>query len=229
MEIEIIVPIIVLIGCILLIVIKNSSDENFKSEKRESDIILPNPIATYISNIKNKKEIIINQKDKNNNFPIQKPKIVPPTISNIEPKKDEAYKDVNFVRDEGVEIAMKEKIKLNDKDYKKVVDRNLTFEYPENSNNLLTSLDINNISQKTYDTSYLSNLYDDMTSKVINNISQEQINSITGKAIEEKNINGYYNPLLSLIDGNLKKDNNNDTEYKYSGYNEMPMLCIFTK
>ena len=97
MNIEILIPIAVIIGCILLIIIKSSKNEHFLSEIIESDIILPNPVPIFQYDLDPKKDLIIGSNDKNNNFPIADIKIVPPKINNNPPKKDEAFKDNNFI------------------------------------------------------------------------------------------------------------------------------------
>ena len=59
MNLEIIVPIVIIIGCILIIITKiNSNQETFKSEKRESPMFLPIPEPTFISTLQNKKDLI---------------------------------------------------------------------------------------------------------------------------------------------------------------------------
>jgi hypothetical protein len=220
MNIEILISIII-IGCIILIIIKKSKAEHFKSEYRESEIILPNPIPTYISNIENKKEIIINNEDKNNNYPSIKYDldIDPPQIDSKPPKKDEAYKNNNFIRDKGVISAMKQEDEINDINYNKVVDTYLNFEQPKNSSDLLTTRNFKNISKDELDNNTLADIYNSMTAKVVNNITAEQINNITGKTLDNSNINtDLYNPVLSLIDENLNYNNINNIEYKYNAY-----------
>ena len=224
MNIEILIPIVIIIGCIILIIIKNPT-EHFKSEYRESDIILPNPIPTFISDIIDKKEIIINNKDNNNSYPLNEYelKIDPPQIDLTPPKKDEAYHDDNFIRDNGVNNAMKKKEQTNNIDYTRVIDSVFSFNKPQNSHDLLTNINIKNISKDELQNSNLADIYNKMTAKVINDISPEQIDNITGKPIIDEQINGYYKPVLSLIDQNLKYFDINDIDYKYKAFEEIPM------
>jgi hypothetical protein len=221
MNIEILISIIIIIGCIILIIIKNPKAEHFKSEYRESEIILQNPIPTFISNLEDKKEIIINNEDKDNNYPSIKYDLAidPPQIDSKPPKKDEAYNDNNFIRDNGVISAMKQEDETNDINYNKVVETYLNFEQPKNSSDLLTTRNFKNISKDELDNNTLADIYNSMTAKVINNISSEQLNNITGKTLDNSNINtDLYNPVLSLIDENLNYNNIKDIEYKYNAY-----------
>ena len=223
MNIEILIPIAVIIGCILLIIIKSAKNEHFLSERIESDIILPNPVPTFQYDLDPKKDLIIGSNDKNNNFPIADIKIVPPKINNNPPKKDEAFKDNEFIRDKGVENAMNNKNKTNDIDYSNVINSYLNFKNPENSGDLLTNLSIKDFSKDELKNSYLHDIFNKMSAKVINNVSNEQINNIMGKPIEENKIDNLYKPVLSLIDENLKYNDLNDIQYKYSAYNELPI------
>jgi hypothetical protein len=222
MKLDILVPIVVIIGCLILIVIRTNNQENFKSEKRESPMFLPIPEPTFISNIENKKDLIIINEDNNNNFPISKYelKIDPPKPYDGPVKKDQPFKDVNFVRDKGVSQAMNQRIEFDDTEYAAVVNGNLQFKYPTNSNDYLTSVDIKNISKEELDKSTLFEIYDKMSVKVVNNISKEQIDNITGKPIDynESNLD-LYKPILSLIDKNLEINSlDNDIMYKYEPY-----------
>ncbi len=223
MNLDIIVPIVIIIGCVLIIMANNnnSSQENFKSEFRTSDMFLPIPVPTFISTIQNKKDLIITKEDKNNTFPISDYalNIIPPKPYNGPVEKDQPFKDVKFVRDEGVSNAMKENIQKDDKDYKGVIDANLQFSYPKNSNDFLTSLNFKDISKEELDNSYISDIYDKMSVKVVNNITKEQIELISGKPIDYNTDNlNLYNPILTLIDQNLEINNNNDINYKYQPY-----------
>ncbi len=93
MKLDILVPIVVIVGCILLIVIRNNDKETFKSEKRDSAMFLPIPEPTFISNEQNKKDLIIINEDKNNNFPNDKYelKIDPPKPYDGPVKKDQPF------------------------------------------------------------------------------------------------------------------------------------------
>ncbi len=224
-DITILVPIVVIVGCIILIIIQSTGNEHFMGEQRESDIILPNPVPTFISNIEDKKEIIINNQDKNNKYPSEKYelKIDPPQVNLSPPKPGQAFHDANFIRDNGVNDAMKKDSKNDKEDYKQVVNSYLEFKKPENSQNLLSSIDIKDISKEELDNSYISDIYKKMSVKIINNISKEQINNITGKPISDNKLTNLYKPVLSLIDENLTYNNLEDIEYKYKAYNELPM------
>lgn len=226
MNIEILISIIIIIGCIILIIIKNSKSEHFNADKRDTDIVLPNPVPPFISNYEEKKEIIINNNDKNNNYPSEKYelKIEAPKVDISPPKPNQPYHDTNFIRDKGVNNAMNAKKLTNEKDYDKVTERYLTFQNPQNSSDLLSTINIRNIPKEELEQNTIADTFNKMTAKVINNISQEQINNITGKPIEDiNNTFDLYKPVLSLIDQNLKYNNNDtDIEYKYQPYNELP-------
>jgi hypothetical protein len=222
MKLDILVPIFVILGCIILIVIKTNNQENFKSEKRESPMFLPIPEPTFISNSENKKDLIIVNEDNNNNFPMNKYelKIDPPKPYDGPIKPDQPFKDVNFIRDNGVTNAMNKNIETDNKDYTSVINSNLQFKYPTNSNNYLKSVDIKNISKEELDNSTLFDIYDKMSVKVVNNISKEQIDSITGKPIDYNEANlDLYKPILTLIDQNLEINSlDNEINYKYKPY-----------
>ncbi len=222
MNLKNIVPIVIIIGFILIIIKKiKSNQETFKSEKRESPMFLPTSEAPFISTLQNKKDLIISSEDMNNNYPMAKYelKIEPPKPYDGPVGKDQPFKDVKFVRDQGVNDAIREKIEIDDKDYASVVNGNLQFKYPKNSNDFLISLNIKDISKEELDNSYISDIYDKMSVKVVNNITKEQIELISGKPIDYNTDNlNLYNPILTLIDQNLEINNNNDINYKYQPY-----------
>ncbi len=221
MKTDILIPIVVIIGCIILIVIKSISNENFKSERRDSDIILTAPI--FKTDLENKKDLIINKDDSYNNFPLENISIIPPSIKDGPIEKDAPFKDVNFIRDKGVENAMKKKTAKNDVDYENVVNVYLNFQNPKNSGDYLTDIDIKSISKDELSNSTLADIFNKTTAKVINHVSEEQIKNITGKPIEQTITSNLYKPELSLIDKNLEINNlSEDLSYKYSAYNELP-------
>lgn len=224
MKLDILVPIVIIIGCILLIVTKSdaSKQESFKSEKRESPMFLPLPEPTFISTLENKKDLIIINNDKNNSSPISEYElnIIPPKPYDGPVEKDQPFKDVTFIRDKGVSNAMKQKIENDDTEYKAYIEGNLKYYYPANSNDYLSSVNIKDISKEELDNSYISDIYNKMSVKVVNNITKEQIDNITGKPIynNEENLN-LYKPVVSLIDENLEINSFDDIiDYKYKPY-----------
>jgi hypothetical protein len=225
MNSDVLIPIVVIIGCIILIVIYKPK-EQFKAEYRESDIFLPIPVPTFISNLENKKDLIINKEDNNNNFPLKPIEIDAPTIKYETPKPGEPYKDVDFdkIRDNGVDDAMKKLTNKNDDEYKKIIDAALVFNYPKNSGDFLTDINVKNISKDELNNSTLADIFNKTTAKVIKHVSEEQINSILGKPIEEKRmVDNLYKPELYLIDKNLDMSNINDNiTYKYTAFDELP-------
>ena len=225
MNSDVLIPIVVIIGCIILIVIYKPK-EQFKAEYRESDIFLPIPVPTFISNLENKKDLIINSEDNNNNFPLKPIEIDAPTIKYETPKPGEPYKDVDFdkIRDNGVDDAMKKLTNKNDDEYKKIIDAALVFNYPKNSGDFLTDINVKNISKDELNNSTLADIFNKTTAKVIKHVSEEQINSILGKPIEEKRmVDNLYKPELYLIDKNLDMSNINDNiTYKYTAFDELP-------
>jgi hypothetical protein len=214
MNIDILIPIVVIIGCIIIIVIQPTN----KSEHlMQSDIILPNPVPTFISNLENKKDLIISNEDNNNSFPIKNIEIEAPTVKPYIPKPNEPYKDVNFdkIRDKGVDIKMKMDAKNNDEEYKQVVDAELNFEYPRDSGDFLTDINIKEI-VKNNNNSTIADIFNKSTSTVINNISENQLKSILGTPIKYENNFNLYEPELVLIDKNLDtSDIINNITYKY--------------
>lgn len=211
MNIEIVLTIVVILMCILFLMINKNNDENnddnndedFKSEYRESDIILPTPVPQFQYNLDSKKDLIIGNEDKNNNFPINIE--TPPEYKNTKPNnKNAPFADSNFIRDSGVVNSMKKKIQFDDADYKKVVDGVIEFNYPKNSQDLLTRLDIKSVSKDEFENSTLFNIYDRAVSKVINDITPQQIDNITGKYNMNDNNNNVltnlYKPIFVSMD-----------------------------
>jgi hypothetical protein len=224
MKSDVLIPIVVIIGCIILIVIYSMSDEDFK----EPDIILPANEPKFISDYDNKKDLIISNEDNNNNFPIENIVIEPPQIPTESIAPDAAFKDVDFekIRDDGVDDAMKISTNKNEDEYKKVIDAALVFEYPKNSGDFLTNINVKDISKEELENSTLADIFNKTTAKVIKHISDDQIKNILGKPIEEKRIvDNLYKPEVVLFDKNLELTNNisNNITYKYAGFDEIPL------
>jgi hypothetical protein len=227
MDMNKILPIVLVIGCIILLVINNLKEESFKGEYRESEIILPRPVPVYQYDLDPKKDLIISKEDKNNNFPINEEIIDDTPIYHKPVQKDAPFADTNFKRDEGVENEMKKKIKIDDLEYKLVIDSVNGFNYPENSKDLLTSLDIKNLTKEQLDDYCLADLYDDMTAKVVNKITPEQIKSITGTPIDDYcTTSNLYNPVYVSIDENLNYQNREEVEYKFNGFDKIGLYNI---
>ena len=227
MNSDVLIPIVIIIGCIILIVIyKPTPTEQFKSEYRESDIFFKNPVPTFISNLENKKDLIISNEDKNNSFPLKPIEIEAPVIKLYIPKLDEPYKDVNFdkIRDDGVDNSMKKLINNNDNEYKKVIDAALVFSYPKNSGDFLTNINVKDISKEELDNSTLADIFNKTTAKVKKHVSDTQMKSVLGKPIEEKRmVDNLYKPEVILFDKNLDTSNITDNiTYKYLGFEELP-------
>ncbi len=206
MDKYIILTIVILLVCGLFWFSMQENKETFKSEYRESEMILPPPVPQYQYELDPKNELIIKPEDKNNIYPLEKSdmKIEAPTVPvNKIVDKDAAFEDVKFIRDKSIDITMKKKIELDNLDYKKVVDGVLGFNYPTNSYDLLSHTDIKSISSDEYNNNYLHDIYNNSISKVINNISKEQIDSITGQKYmidDDSNSSNLYKPLLVLKD-----------------------------
>jgi hypothetical protein len=211
MDIYIILTIVILLVCGLFIMLRNdkskdTSNENFKSEYRESDIILPAPVPQFQYELDPKNDLIISDKDKNNNYPISdyELKIEAPTVPiNQKVENDAAFKDVQFIRDKGMEQSMKKKIEINDLEYKRVVEGVTGFDYPQNSYDLLKNIDVKSITKNEYNDNSMHDIYNNAVSKVINNIKQDQIDNITGKKYmvdDESNTANLYKPIYVLKD-----------------------------
>ncbi len=273
-ELNLILPIVIILGCLILIIIKKKNDEDFISDNTVLE-----PVSKSIDS---KKDIIISKLDKNNNFPlnkydeeiknpIHKPKyklikdgfpykkqlfaqkekeiIMNKNISKLSDIKifnpEEIglilAEDVDFVqaeeinycnRDEAVTNTMDKLTLENNKEYILTAKDLIKFKPPECSKDLLTNVNIKNLSKDTLDNSYLAELYNSMTAKVINNISKDQIDSITGIEVKETELKNMYKPLVSLIDKNLIYDVNNENnkiDYKFSGYDDTFIICSLNK
>lgn len=226
MNIDILIPIIILIGCIVIIVIQKP---NQAEQFMQSDIILPAPVPTFISNLENKKDLIISNEDNNNSFPIKNIEIEAPVVKPYTPKPDEPYKDVNFdkIRDKGVDIKMKKDASKNDEEYKQAIDAELSFQYPKDSGDFLTNVNIKEIAKNNIN-STITDIFNKSTAKVINNISENQLKSILGTPIQNENIFNLYKPELVLIDKNLDTSNIiSNITYKYSGFDELPKGSLY--
>ncbi len=218
MNSDVLIPIVIIIGCIILIVIYSISEEDFK----EPDIILPTAFPQVISDYENKKDLIINN-DGNNNFPLEEITIEPPRPSNVPIENDAAFKDVDFdkIRDKGVDNAMKNKSLNNDEEYKTVIDAALGFQYPKNSGDFLTNINVKNISKDELNNSTLADIFNRSTAKVIDHVSQEEFKRIQGTPIQDIKLEtNLYKPEVVLMDKNLDTSNeiNSDITYKYSGF-----------
>ena len=206
MDIYIILTIVILLVCGLFIMLRNEKNEAFKSEYRESDIILPMPVPQYQYELEPKNELIIKPEDKNNNYPLEKSdlKIEAPIVPvNVNIDVNAAFKDVQFIRDKGIEQSMKKKIEINDLDYKRVVEGVTGFDYPQNSYDLLKKADVKSISKDEYNNNTMHDIYNNSISKVINNIRQDQIDNVTGRKYmndDESNTGNLYKPLYVSID-----------------------------
>lgn len=236
MNIDILIPIVVIIGCIIIIVIKNTKNQSKLSNElkqkenfMQSNIILPNPVPKFISSLENKKDLIISKEDKNNNFPIKNIEIEAPVIKFYTPKQNEPYKDVNFnkLRDNEINIKMQVDSSNNNDEYKQAVNAELNFEYPRDSGDFLTDINIKEI-VKNNNNSTIADIFNKSTSKVINNISENQLKSILGSPIQNENIFDLYQPDLILIDKNLDTSNIiNNITYKYAGFDELPKGSLY--
>lgn len=192
----------------LLILVLNNNQENFKSEYRESDIILPTPVPQFQYELKPANELIIKESDKNNKYPLDKidMNIVPPTKSKTITDREAAFNDANFVRDKGVEAAMSNYKKKDTTEYLDVINSVTNFNLPKNSQELLKKTNVKNISQNEYDTKSIHDIYNNSVSKVINNISDAQIDNITGKKYMMDDISNtvnVYKPIYVSIDKNI--------------------------
>ena len=227
MDINKLLPIVLVIGCIILLVITNLKGETFKGEYRESDIILPTPVPIYQYNLDPKKDLIISKEDKNNNFPINE-ELIDDTPIYIKPVQiDAPFADTDFKRDPEINYEMKKEIEIDDLEYKLVVDGVNGFNYPENSKDLLTSIDIKSLSKEQLDNYCIADLYNDMTSKVVNNITPEQIKNITGIPVDEScGVSNLYNPVYVAIDENLNYQNREEVEYKFNGFDKIGLYSI---
>ncbi len=206
MDIYIILTIVILLVCGLYWILMQENMEKFKSEYRESDIFLPEPVPQYQYNLDPKNELIIKPEDKNNSFPLDKidMKIEAPVVpDNKIIDVNAAFEDVKFIRDNGVNNAMRKKIDTNDLDYKKVIEGVIGFHNPQNSYDLLTHRNIKSISQDEYNNNSLHDIYNNSISRVINNISSEQIDDITGikyMVDDMPNTVNVYKPIFELKD-----------------------------
>jgi hypothetical protein len=223
MKSDVLIPIVVIIGCLILIIIYSMSNEDFK----ESDIILPNPVPTFISDLENKKDLIISNEDSNNNFPIADINIEPPQPSSGKIEKDTPFKNFDFekIRDKGIDDAIKNKSNKNDEEYKNVIESKLLFEYPKNSSDFLTNINVKDISKEELENNTLATIFNKTIAKVIKHVSDDQFKNILGKPIEKKNmIDNLYKPEIIFIDKNLDTSNIiNDINYKYAGFDELPI------
>ena len=227
MNIDILIPIVIIIGCIIIIVIQKPS--NTSEDFIQSDMILPNPVPTFISNLENKKDLIISNEDNNNSFPLKPIEIEAPVIKPYTPKPNEPYKDVNFdkIRDKGVDIKMKKDATKNDDEYKQVVNAELNFKYPRDSGDFLTNVNIKEVIKNNTNNT-IADIFNKSTAKVINNISENQLNSILGTPIKNENNFNLYKPELVLMDKNLDTSNIiNNITYKYSAFDELPKGSLF--
>ncbi len=193
------------------------------NDKKEPEYYKQEPVYYKEEKINIDDQILISQNDPNNSFPMEKydldisePRIV---YKKIEP--NEAFKDVRFERDPGVDKAMEDKINASKLEYIPLSNAySKTIDRPVDSNDKLTFKLITDFSKSDLDSMYLADVFEEMSAKVNENISNDEINRIMGKPIVNNDLTGYYNPVFVSIDkDNLfsGKDDNN-FNYKFQGY-----------
>lgn len=210
---------LILFGIFILYTLINRNKEHFISV---SDIATDSDYSTYTpDNEKANNGIIVQGGDKDNyplgtnNLNIKEP--VPPVVI---PKPDEAFKANQFIRDEGVIQAMKNKIEQNDKDYTNVAKVYNNFRIPGDSKDSLMYKQIGDFSKEELDNSTIHDIFNKMTASVDNNISSDEINRITGKPIEYEGVKDLYKPVYSSIENDEMILFNQNS--KYSGYSSLP-------
>jgi len=196
--------VVILLVCLLILTLNNNK-ETFKSEYRESDIILPAPVPQFQYELQPVNELIIKESDKNNNYPLEKSdmKIEPPSKLKVITDREAAFADAKFIRDKGVDMAMNNYKNKDNQDYIGVINSVNNFNLPKNSQELLKKTNVKNITQSEYDNKSIHDIYNNSVSKVINNIREEQIDDITGKKYmmdEESNTVNVYKPIYVSMD-----------------------------
>jgi hypothetical protein len=210
---------LILFGIFILYTLINRNKEHFISV---SDIATNSDYSTYTSDSKKANNGIIVQGGNKDNYPlgtndlnIKEP--VPPVII---PKPDEPFKDNQFIRDEGVTQAIKNKIEQNDKDYKNVSQVYNNFRIPSDSKDSLTYKQIDDFSKEELNNLTIHDIFNKMTATVDNKINSDEINRITGKPIIYEGVKDLYKPVYSSIENDEMIIFNDNS--KYAGYSSLP-------
>jgi hypothetical protein len=213
---------LILFGIFILYTLINKNKDKFTVI---SDIAAKSNYDSYtVDNKQANSNIIIKGGDKDN-YPLgtNDLNITEPVPPIIIPKQDEAFKDNQFIRDEGLTKAINNKIQQNDEDYKNVAQVYNNYRIPVDSLDLLTSKQISDFSKEELDNSTLHDIFNGMTAKVNNNISSDEINRITGKPIEYEGVKNLYKPVYSSIENDeMILFNDNLHKSLFTGYSSLP-------
>lgn len=159
----------------------------------------------------------------NNTFPFAQSPIIVPVVTQPVAKKDEMFKDTNFIRDPRLTKAFELTKLAHANSYKPVVDVKLKFKYPENSLDLLQYKKYKDFTKDELKDKYINEIYDEMCDKVINNVPAEEIKRIQGAFVNDSlnNVGSLlYKPVYSSIDVSTNKYifNNMILDGKYEPY-----------
>ncbi len=228
--------ILILILSVLIVgtlyVILKSNKEPFSPYSHvninSSNIIMNNTDNTYDKENNQLNSGIIIQGDQDN-YPLGTNKsdiiyIETPMIPDKIIDPNAAFQENKYIRDAGVNNAIK-KIDKNDKeDYKDVSNAYNQFLLPIDSNDELSFKKFSDFTKEELDESTLQDIYTQMTSSVNKKISPDELERITGKPVLDKKLSGLYKPVYVSYDNDFDINKiTNNYEYKFEGFSSLPI------
>lgn len=198
--------------------IKDVTELNTKPDNNNMLVEIPPDLFSHAQ-----EEIIIPPENKDNNFPLSKElDVEDPIPTNPVVLPNQAFKDNLFLRDPGVNRAMKKLSENTRTNYIDVVNSHSTFMVPKDSKDLITYAQYEDIPKEKRDNMYLADIHDMMTGKVNENINKDELDRIMGKPIMYEDIKDMYNPVFISIDPDQTSEMFKNIQYKFSGYTDIP-------
>jgi hypothetical protein len=158
-----------------------------------------------------------------NTFPFIQSSIKAPVVVPQVVKKDELFKDNQYIRDERLQKAFKRDEEFRKTDYKPAMDGKSKFRYPENSHDLIKFERYKDLNKEELKDKFIYEIYNEVTDKVIDKIPKDEIERIQGsfhtdEASTTKQV--AYKPVYSSIDISTNKYqfNNIILDGKYEPY-----------
>ncbi len=145
-----------------------------------------------------------------------------PLVPNKKIDPEAAFQTNQYIRDTGVNTAIKKLETKDEIEYHEVAQAYTDFVLPKDSNNELLHKKITDFTKEELDNSTLQDIYDKMTTSNSKKLSQEEIDRISGKPIINTKLSGLYKPVYISYDSDFNKGDNIDVDYKYEGYSNLP-------
>ncbi len=198
----------------------------------KSNMLMNDTDLTYDKYSNETNSGIIAKQGKKDNYPLGKNdlNINPPMIPNKTLDPNAAYQENKYIRDEGVNNAINELETEDKEDYKDVSNAYNNFLLPIDSNNELSYKKYSDFTKEEMDETTLHDLYNKMSSSVNKKLSADELERISGKPIIQAKLSGLYKPVYISYDNDFddyKNDKNNNYEYKFEGYSNLPTGSLY--